>query len=727
MSLGIKHLYEFGEFRLDTENRILIRAGEAIALTPKVFEMLCIFVESRGRLIGKEELMQKIWAESFVEESNLTFNIRQLRKALDDDAQSPVYIKTVPRHGYRFIAEVKTPEAADLAEKLAVEPPAETVPKEPPGNFLDHIELSVPPKSLGAALPLIAAFTLLITTLATVSWVWHNFPARAEGNAPILAADFKSQKLTNTGGVFQAVISPDGKRMAYSSEINNRQSIWIREFETSENIQILPNSEEFYYGLKFSRDGQTLYFARGKDTEKISIYRVSILGGVPKEVAGDTEGWLSLSPDDRQISFVRCDSRRDDEYCSLFVAETDGKNERKILSRPRPIRIGDNQFSPDGKSIAFAVGQSNNASNEFNLREVELATGTERELTAQKFYNVRHLSWLADQSGLLITASERYQMPTKIYRVSRSTGESTPLPKDSNHYNQISLDDRAEKMVVTQFFSDFRLWLAPSANLNAPQIISHAQSGFDYAPSGKLVYGSMTDGSQNIWLMNGDGTEQRQLTNGQGVNWQPQVSPDEKFIYFSSNRSGSVQVWRMNIDGSNQTQISDDEGGRPIFVTNDGNTVYYTTPLSNTLKKVTIGADGQLVSGTVSGERLYVPAIDPTGETVAYFARKNGSAFEISLMTVADGKIFKSFNLPDEKALPVKIVWAKDGRSFYYLTKIGSRSTIRKIAPESGKSELLTEMRDHEITDFEFSPDGETFAFICGGWKHDAYLIEGLK
>ena len=572
-------------------------------------------------------------------------------------------------------------------------------------------------------MPIAVLSILLITSFAVASWFWRIDLLKAELNAPILAADFKSEKLTNTGGIYQAVISPDGKRMAYSSEINTKQGIWIRQFETSENIQILPNSDEFYYGLSFSHDGQTLYFARGKLPGNISIYRVSVFGGIPKEIASGTQGWFSLSPDDRQISFVRSA----DDFCSLFIADSDGKNERKLLSQPRPNRIGDNQFSPDGKTIAFAVGQSGNASTAFNLKEIDIETGAEREITGQKFFNISHLRWLSDQSGLIITATELYQRPAKIYQVSRQSGEVKTLTNDSTYYNQISLDKTAEKMVVTQFIADFRLWLAPSGDMNNSQIFSHAQGGFAYTPSGKLVYGSTTDGNQNIWIMNGDGTQQRQLTNGQGANTQPRISPDEKFIYFSSNRSGASQIWRMNADGSNQIQITNDEGGDPIFVAPDGNSVYYKTPLTGNLKKTTVNNDGSFTSSLISNEKMYCAAINPTGEIAAYFSRKSDRSFEIVLMSAADGKILKSLKPSDEKSYPMKIIWSKDGKYLNYLVKNGSKSTIWQMSPESGKSEIQNEMRDHEVTDFAFSPDGETFAFICGRWKHDAFLIEGLK
>ncbi len=727
MLLEVKHLYDFGEFRLDTTEKILTRSNKPVALTPKVFELLLLFVKNRGKLLEKDELMKKLWANSFVEESNLTFNIRQLRKILGDDAQNPTYIKTVPRYGYRFIApvnEISEENIPAVKELSAAEIlPVKTV--KPAETVLPKTQTLFPQVFHKASLPVALFFILLITTFAVASWFWRVNLLRSDVRAPILAADFKSEKLTNTGGVYQAVISPDGKRMAYSSEINEKQSVWIRQFETSENIQILPGSDEFYYGLGFSHDGQTLYIARGIKNGNITLYRVSVFGGIPKEIASGTQGWFSLSPDDSQISYVRC--VENDDHCSVFTADSDGKNERKLITSQSPLRIGDNQFSPDGKAIAFAVGQSNNAANEFNLKEIDLETGAEREITNRKFFNISSLRWLPDQSGFIITATELYQRPTKIYQVSRQTGEVKTLTKDSIYYNQISLDNAADKMVTTQFVADFRLWLAPSNDIHNPQIISYAQGGFVYTPGGKLIYGSTTDGNQNIWIMNGDGTNQRQLTNGQGANWLPRVSPDERYIYFVSNRSGSSQIWRMNTDGSNQTQISNDEGGDPIFVSPDGNSVYYKTPLSLNLKKITLNKDGDFISSLVSNEKMSCAAINLNGKVAAYVSQKPAGTHEIVLMSLDDGKILNSFLPADEKSRPMKLIWSKDNKYVYYLIKKGTKSTIWKLSPETGKSEILTEMHDHEVADFAFSPDEKTFAFICGRWKHDAYLIEGLK
>src|SRR6187549_789275 len=105
--------FEFGEFLLDTKEKVLVRNGNAVAVTPKAFELLHVLVPNHGHLVEKNELIRAVWPESFVEDANLPFTIGLLRKALGDDAQKPSFIETVPKHGYRFIADVRERSAQD--------------------------------------------------------------------------------------------------------------------------------------------------------------------------------------------------------------------------------------------------------------------------------------------------------------------------------------------------------------------------------------------------------------------------------------------------------------------------------------------------------------------------------------------------------------------------------------------------------------------------------------
>ena len=111
MSSTASGLYEFGPFRLDLERHLLSRAGQSLPLPPKTFELLLLLVQSPGRAFSKRELMSALWADTYVEEANLSFQISVLRKALGGDAE---WIETIPKHGYRFSADVRAASASNM-------------------------------------------------------------------------------------------------------------------------------------------------------------------------------------------------------------------------------------------------------------------------------------------------------------------------------------------------------------------------------------------------------------------------------------------------------------------------------------------------------------------------------------------------------------------------------------------------------------------------------------
>jgi DNA-binding winged helix-turn-helix (wHTH) protein/TolB-like protein/Flp pilus assembly protein TadD len=116
MTTPANHIFEFGPFRLDTAERVLLRDGQPVPLTLKAFDVLLLLVEKSGHIVEKDELMSRVWAGSFVEEGNLKVTVSMLRKALDDNHGGPRYVETVPRRGYRFISDIKvvTAESVDL-------------------------------------------------------------------------------------------------------------------------------------------------------------------------------------------------------------------------------------------------------------------------------------------------------------------------------------------------------------------------------------------------------------------------------------------------------------------------------------------------------------------------------------------------------------------------------------------------------------------------------------
>lgn len=709
MSLQTVRFYQFANFRLDISEKVLLRDDKPVPLTPKVFDTLLVFTENPGRLLEKAELISKIWRDHHVEEGNLAYNVKMLRRALGDNANHPLFIETVPRRGYRFIREVQEISVKDEPESLF--PSKET-------SKTSVFRLS----KFSLAIPLV----LLISSVILASWLWQARSFDSKHEFLSFASSLNSEKITSTGGVYQAALSPDGRFMAYSNEeVSGKQGLWLRNLETAENIQIIPASGEFYYGLEFSPDGNSLYFVRAARNSQspMSLYRISAFGGIPVKILDDLNGWISVSPDGQKISFVRCEHKNED-WCSLLIANTDGTNEKKLLSRPNPIRIGDNQWSPDGKLIAFAFGQSHNGTNDFNLAEFDLETAAERSIISQKFFNIRYLHWMPDGKELLFTGQEQSSTITKLYRISAQTGEMETLSKDSNNYDLISLNHSADTMTVTQFHSDFRLWISPIENPTTAKNLATAQGGFAFAPSGKIVYASIADGNHNIWVMNAVGSNQHQLTSSKNIDWHPLPSPLERYIFFTSNRSGSNQIWRMNPDGSSQIQITTREGGYPIFVTADERWLYYHSALNRNLWKISLDGGEETL---FSPEIMLNPSFSHDGRYVAYFPRRESHQNFISVMSVENGKVQKTFDLPDTKLNPVKIIWANDDKSLFYLAKRESENCVWHQSLNGNPPQVFTCPGNQTITDFAISPDGKNFAYLQGKWMHDAFLIKGLK
>jgi DNA-binding winged helix-turn-helix (wHTH) protein len=117
-----RQVYEFDEFRVNAAKRQLLREGEVVPLYSKAFELLLLLVESRGRDLTKEEILEKIWPGQILEESNLTVNISAVRRALGEKASTPRYLVTIPGHGYRFVANVTEVDEHQASLLIETEP-----------------------------------------------------------------------------------------------------------------------------------------------------------------------------------------------------------------------------------------------------------------------------------------------------------------------------------------------------------------------------------------------------------------------------------------------------------------------------------------------------------------------------------------------------------------------------------------------------------------------------
>lgn len=221
-------LYEFGEFRLNANDRTLTRGKAAVPLPPKVFDTLEILVTRHGSVISKQELMTMLWPDAFVEESNLTQNIYTLRKALGNGTGSGHLIENVPRRGYRFNGEVKAAEkpGAVSEEPISILEPQPAL----------HAEVAVRQASGSNWLQLAAgAFVLVLIAAGTYFFLGSN----RGGSAPVSAAQSYKPEAMQAYTRGMAILARRGN--------DNRQENAIDEFQKA--VTLDPTFALAYAGL----------------------------------------------------------------------------------------------------------------------------------------------------------------------------------------------------------------------------------------------------------------------------------------------------------------------------------------------------------------------------------------------------------------------------------------------------------------------------------------------
>jgi TolB-like protein/DNA-binding winged helix-turn-helix (wHTH) protein/Tfp pilus assembly protein PilF len=180
-----RRIYEFGDWRVDPDEHLLLRQGNPVPLTPKVFQTLVILVENAGRLVPKDEFMRRVWPDAFVEEAALAQNISLLRKTLATSASNGAAIETVPKRGYRLLAAVRALDARVEGGSAAPSVGAGTLPSSPreeTGNASQGIAAAHPPIQSGPTrLIVYAGLVLLLLALSVIYVRWRSWAARVAG------------------------------------------------------------------------------------------------------------------------------------------------------------------------------------------------------------------------------------------------------------------------------------------------------------------------------------------------------------------------------------------------------------------------------------------------------------------------------------------------------------------------------------------------------------------
>lgn len=458
-----------------------------------------------------------------------------------------------------------------------------------------------------------------------------------------------------------------------------------------------------------------------------------VLGGSPTKVLGELKGPIALSPDGKQIAIANIDPAQ--QAVILSIANFDRSGEHAIFLRKAPEYFDWIAWAPDGKSIACAVSNYSGNNPQVTITEVQVADGAEKTIASHKWISTGQLEWLSDKSGIVMTAKDQDSPFEEIWLISYPDGAVRKITGDLLDYKGVSLSKDSSSLVSVQIQRLSNVWLVGSGKDNsATQITPGIGTYYDLTGTtdGKLLYASDASGSADIWEMETDGTNQKQLTAGAGRNYAPAASPDGRYIVFHSNRSGTWQIWRMDRDGSNPKQLTNEstDSNWPQVSADSRWIVYqHRDPKTGTtaLWKTTIdgGAPAQLT------DRLSLrPAISPDGKLIACWQLSDppNERVQIVLIPFSGGRPVKAFDVAQTvvSGWEAMLKWTPDGRALTFVDQRENTNNIWGQPLAGGNPTKLTDFHDNQIFAFDWLSDGR---LVCSrGFKNgDAVLIKDSR
>ena len=528
--------------------------------------------------------------------------------------------------------------------------------------------------------------------------------------------------------------------MAYAKIWGNegprKFSIWLKEVGSSSELELVPATVGMAGPPAFTPDGKYLSYG----VQPNSVFVIPVSGGSPTKLPLKEASFVSFSPDGRRLAYLY--NNLAEGKATLNIANSDGTDERVIVTRQAPNYyriIPGPQWSPDGKLIA-CVGNGNDDFQ--HVFEVNLDTGTERMLTTQKWRLVRGLTWLPNMDGFLLVAAEETSSILQIWHLNYPQGEARRITNDTVSYSGVALTADGKTLVTTKFDAPTSIWTMPatasdekplSVDISKARQINLTNYGgiaLDEAPArlswtrdDRILYMSEESGNADIWSMNADGTDRRQLTTDPHREREPVVSPDGRYIVFMSDNGGLETTWRMDIDGRNQRPVTDKreskgaDGRLHSTFSADSKWIYFSGWQTGRGTIWRIPVDGGEPT-QVTTDFGFRPALSPDGKLLLY----DEGGGEVFIAPAAGGRPIRSFETSGRA-----FWWTPDGRELTFLLRRDNVINLWAESIDGGPPRQLTNFTSDGIQMYGWSSDGAQLAVARTTTKSDVVMISEVE
>jgi eukaryotic-like serine/threonine-protein kinase len=721
----------FGQFELDLSEERLLKKGTPIRLENKPFQILAVLLEHPGEVVSREELCACLWPDGTHVDFDESLNtaIKKLRYALGDSAENPIFIETVPRRGYRFVAPLTRNDsepAPGSVDASRDEPNGE-------GNF-GRALTSFP----GDGRP-VASSSAEVRRVETYRWKWaavavvavavalaagYAMRSRTGRNRSPNLEQLQVTKLTDSGKVELAAISADGRYVCYALRERGLSGLWLHQVATHSDVQVLPADAIGFEGLTFSPDGNHIYYVRAdkNDPGFKYLYVMPVLGGSSRLLIKDIDSPVGFSPDGQRFVYTR--GIASGSSTEVRIANSDGSGDR-LLARIKNAFPGFQPgatWSPDGRTVTVPLflyaGRHS-----YILDAVSVTDGSIRELYSSSSAIGRPL-WLPEGDTLLLVMNDQNDRG-QLWTISYPNAEVGRVTNDLTDYDtRADLTRDGKVLVAIAGHPTSNIWIAPAADLSqAQQITSAALPLFRVveAPDGHLLATSM-DGK--LWSLQADGSARNLFIDSLVTNFQGDPAPCGRFIVFASGRAATTELVRVSTNGADAVELVRGDLNSAVC-TPDGKYVFYDDLHRIFRIPVEGGVPVEIarILGDNIGGRL---SISPDGKFLAYPFRESTPvpATKLAIISAEGGSPKKVLSAP---GVVSALLWSPDGKSLQYSFSQNGAYNILEQPLTGGEPRQLTKFSSGIIFDFHWSLDGKRLLMARGEASSDAALLSNLR
>jgi len=718
----------FHSFQVDLSSNELFRSGVRVPIQDQPLQVLRLLLEAEGKVVTREQLRGALWPDdTFVDfEHGVNTAVKKLRQALEDSAERPKFVETLPKIGYRFIAPVEW-----IADESRRNPQPRVVPIGPG-------PMAVPP-------------------LATreqghrpASWGWR-FATLGMGVLLLVAVggyllrtrlQTSSDKLTITpfttfpGFEIGPSFSPDGNQIVFAwfgYEKEFQFDLYVKQVGQERVVQ-LTHHPAVFLAAAWSPDGRSIAFMRQAEPEATGIYLISSLGGSERKLTGFTPyfgGWdpiaLSWSADGRWLAFAKAsssamktDSSR--QRFSIHLVNVQTTEERTLPDPARDcVHTWQPAFSPDGKYLASVCVLGEGVAKIY----VQTPDGKQsREVTgARSSEGFAGIAWAADSQSLLYSSDQH------LWRAPLSGGKPEALlfAQDVESVAVARTGNRLAYAQVRHPNSIWKLELASPVKSAGPaaKLISSSRGdmGPHISPDGKsLAFQSWRSGSPEIWVCDRDTSNPVQLTFfGGAQTGAPNWSPDGRRIVFDLRTSGNAELYIVNVDGGPPKRFpTGTANASNPFWSVDGHWIYFNTERPDAIWKVPV--EGGTAVRLTEGKGQTTPLESADGRRV-FFYKIDGEHSQAWSASVNGGDERRVMGMPDD------VAWVPGRNGVYFINGSKRHFSLNHFDFATQHVQKIADLPGlFYIGGPNLSLDGR--AFLFSGIEHsegDVVLVEGFR